>query len=414
MAKSLDVKVTPIFKELNDSKDQFVLFYGGRSGGKSWSICMWLLFQSLKQELRIVCGRETQLSLQESVYTLLCDLIKKFGLDDYFHITRSAIKVVNGSEFWFKGFKEHGRLNIKGVESADILFIDEAQQIAKDTLMTLLPTFMRKEQGRIIFSMNRELDDDPVYEQFHNHPNCLVKQFNYYDNPFNTKWMIEEAERCKENHYAQYKHVWLGEPLSAMGGVWYKTECIQEVEEFEADYIFAVFDCAVKVGEKNDGTACILFGFNKKEQKLCIIDWDKQQIQGNFLDEFILNKHYQWEQEYPRYGGTFIEDKSGGEIALQAIANKGVRNVYPLNKNHWVNRSKSDRAFVASDYVINNHIAIYKNAVSKMVEFKERRANHLLQELNSFDITKKDQEDDLIDCLNYGIIICFELHRDNN
>jgi phage terminase large subunit len=99
------------------------------------------------------------------------------------------------------------------MEGIDLIWIDEAQAITKQTLDVLIPT-IRKEKAKIFFSMNRHVEDDPVFETFYGREDCLHIHINYHDNPYCTEALKIEAEECKKKSEKDYNHIWLGEPLA--------------------------------------------------------------------------------------------------------------------------------------------------------------------------------------------------------
>ena len=189
---------------------RYFLLEGGRSGAKSQSIARFLLYLGEQSKLKIVCGRETQTSIEESVYTIFVELIRENKLA--FHVTATKIvHIKTGSTFYFRGFRDQGKHNIKGLEDVDILWIDEAQAITKDTLDIVIPT-IRKDKSKVIFSMNRFTEEDAVYSKFWNRPDCLHLYITYLDNQHCPQKMIDEANICKDLDYEDYQHIWLGHP----------------------------------------------------------------------------------------------------------------------------------------------------------------------------------------------------------
>lgn len=202
-------KLLPLITEFD--KYRYFLIEGGRGGGKSQIIGRWLLHLSELYNLRVVCGREIQNSIKESVYSLLADLIVLYRLN-YIVLAKSIIHRVSKSEINFRGFREQGAFNIQGMEAIDIVWIDESQAITKQTLDVLIPT-IRKDTAKVIFSMNRFVRNDPVYAQFIGRDDCLHIHLNYNDNPFCTAALKKEAEECKKKSESDYNHIWLGLPL---------------------------------------------------------------------------------------------------------------------------------------------------------------------------------------------------------
>lgn len=202
-------KLIPILDKFNEHR--YFLLDGGRGGGKSQTLGRFILYLGEKYKLRIVCGREIQNSIQESVYSLLVDLIRQYQLDYDIQTTKITHRET-GTTLNFRGFREQGAFNIQGMEGVDITWIDEAQAITKTTLDVLIPT-IRKENAKIFFSMNRHVVDDPVFEAFSTRKDCLHIHINYDENPFCTKALIKEAQECKAKSSSDYDHIWLGIPL---------------------------------------------------------------------------------------------------------------------------------------------------------------------------------------------------------
>lgn len=202
-------KLIPVITQFNNYR--FFLLEGGRGGGKSQSIARILLWLAENRKIRVVCGREQQNTIDESVKTILSDLINTYQLN--FTIKDKEITHnVTGSVFKFKGFREQGRVNIKGLEGTDILWVDEAEAITKPTLDVLIPT-IRKNKSKVFFTMNRYVRKDPVFEQCATDKDCLHIKINYYDNPHCPEVLINEAKKCREKSEKDYQHIWEGNPL---------------------------------------------------------------------------------------------------------------------------------------------------------------------------------------------------------
>ena len=203
-------KLLPLITEINNYR--YFLIDGGRGGGKSQTVARLFLYLAEQRLLRMVCGRETQKSINESVYSLLADLIHKHNLA--FEVFSQKINSrCTQSDINFRGFREQGAFNIQGMEGVDLLWIDEAQAITKQTLDVLIPT-IRKDSAKIFFTMNRHVHNDPVYERFVGRSDCLHIHLNYFDNPYCTEALKREAVECRKKSEDDYNHIWLGEPLA--------------------------------------------------------------------------------------------------------------------------------------------------------------------------------------------------------
>lgn len=212
LPKILDIppKLYPLIFSFNHYS--YFLIEGGRGGGKSWSIARFLLFLAEQRKIHVCCGREIQLTISDSVKKIFDDAISDLNLN--FDYTKNNIyHRQTGSTIIFKGFREQGQVSIKGLEGIDVLWIDEAQAISKTTLDTVIPT-IRKENSKIIFTMNRLTRNDAVYNAFISRPDCLHIKINYYDNPFCPQKLINEALVCKEKSPSDYDYIWEGNPLN--------------------------------------------------------------------------------------------------------------------------------------------------------------------------------------------------------
>ena len=189
------IKFIDKFKCLFDKSKRYVLLYGGRGGGKSQAVARALILQGLNEKYLILCTREKQNSINESVYSLLKNIIFEYQEEG----------IINKNFF---------NIKVKSLEGVDICWVEEASSITKITLDVLLPT-IRKEHSRIFFTYNRNTMFDPVHETLALNPseNTAVQEINYYNNPFFPKVLEEERLRCKENETEEvYRHIWLGEP----------------------------------------------------------------------------------------------------------------------------------------------------------------------------------------------------------
>lgn len=202
-------KLLKILFELN--LHPLFLAEGGRCSGKTQAIGRIILYVGEKRKVRVCVGRVIKDSVKESVLELFKNLIEEYGLD--WEVTDSRIvHRKTGSVIFFKGFRQQEIVNIKGLEGVDILWIDEAETVTKRAVDVIVPT-IRKQNSIIIFTMNRYVKNDAVYEYCTKRKKCLHIHINYFDNPFCPQKNIEEAEECKRTNLSDYNHIWLGLPL---------------------------------------------------------------------------------------------------------------------------------------------------------------------------------------------------------
>lgn len=193
-----------------DKPYAFKVFYGGRGGAKSWQFAEELLFQGMERPLRIMCARELQNSIDDSVHKLLNDTIKRFGLEFFYQVLNTEIRGKNGTEFIFKGLR-HNPDAAKSMEGIDILWVEEAQRVSENSWEIVLPT-MRKEGCQIWISFNPKYPTDPCYKLFVLNPrkNSLIKKVSWRDNPWFTSGMRDQMEHMRETDPLAYEHIWEG------------------------------------------------------------------------------------------------------------------------------------------------------------------------------------------------------------
>lgn len=183
------------------------------NSGKSYAFADCCIIKSLEKPIRILCARQLQNSIRDSVHKLLCDRIEALKLNSYFYITRESIKGLNGSEFIFKGIQNNVN-EIKSMEGIDICWIEEAQAVSNESWEILIPT-IRKEDSEIWISFNPDREDDSTYKKFVKNPpeNCKSVLLNYTDNPYFPDVLKKEMEYCKKVDFEKYEHIWLGKTI---------------------------------------------------------------------------------------------------------------------------------------------------------------------------------------------------------
>ena len=226
----IDIEVPKKFKGLWEPC-RYKVFYGGRGSGKTHAIAGYLIVSSLLNKERILCTREIQKSIKESVYEVLVQKISKLGLDKYFNITESKITNISGSEFIFAGLRTNVE-SIKSMEGISKCWVEEAQSISRNSLDVLIPT-IRKECSELIFSFNPCNETDPVYQDFvvNTKKDALVEKVNYTDNPFFPEVLEKERAECEQKNPDDYKWIWLGELRKISDAQIFKNAF--EVREFE-------------------------------------------------------------------------------------------------------------------------------------------------------------------------------------
>jgi len=203
---------------------RYKVLYGGRGGAKSWGVARALLIQGAKSPLRILCAREFQNSITESVHHLLQAQSNELGLGNFYQVQQSQITGVNGTEFVFAGIRNNIS-RIKSFEGIDRVWVEEAQTVSKTSWDTLIPT-IRKNGSEIWLTFNPELDTDDTYKRFVLNPpdDAKVVKLNWSDNPWFPDVLAKERDQLKARDYDSYVNIWEGECRTSLEGAIYANE----------------------------------------------------------------------------------------------------------------------------------------------------------------------------------------------
>jgi phage terminase large subunit len=221
------ITITEDYLALFDPTYKFVSMRGGRGGGKTDTVAMVLILIAYTKKLRVLCFREVQNSIRQSVYASLKKQIERLKLESFFaNSTDNEIRGANGSLFIFKGLRDQTVENIKSFSDIDLCWGEEARVLTERSLQVLIPT-IRNEGARFFFTWNPQLDTDAVYQRYALNTRENVKdiEVNYKHNPWFPNTMDEErVEDLKRLPSDQYDWIWEGKILPARVGSVYFNE----------------------------------------------------------------------------------------------------------------------------------------------------------------------------------------------
>lgn len=205
--------------------------FGGRGGAKSWGFARALLIQGAEKPLRILCTREVQKSIKDSVHSLLSDQIQSLGLGGFYDVLETEIRGKNGTQFLFAGLASHTVESVKSFEGVDRCWVEEARAVSKRSWDILAPT-IRKPGSEIWVSFNPELDTDEAYVRFVvNQPtDCITVKIGWQDNPWFPAVLDQERLDCKKLNPKDYPNIWEGECKAAVDGAIYADEIGKAIE----------------------------------------------------------------------------------------------------------------------------------------------------------------------------------------
>lgn len=208
--------------------------HGGRGGGKSHFFAEQVVLRCIgpnkpdadgvTRPVRVVCIREVQNSIKESVKQLIVDKINRLGFTDLFEVLDQEIRGPHGSLIIFKGMQSYNASNLKSLEGYDVAWVEEAQTLSEISLRMLRPT-IRKEyadgtSSEIWFSWNPRFEIDavdhffrgnsPVARGWRKPSDAVIVEVNWHDNPWIPNVLLKE----KDDDYASdpeiADHVWGG------------------------------------------------------------------------------------------------------------------------------------------------------------------------------------------------------------
>lgn len=210
---------------------------GGRGSSKSWTIARALIMLAHdpstlfphKKAIRILCARELQNSISESVHHLLESQIEKMGLIEWFDIKKTSIvSKRTGSEFIFSGIQKNVN-KIKSMEDIDICWVEEAELVSNNSWEVLIPT-IRSEGSEIWISFNPNEEEDPTYQRFivNTPPDCDTWEVNWKHNPWFPPALKREMEYMYKTDPEAAEHVYGGKTNQRSNAVIFRGKYVVE------------------------------------------------------------------------------------------------------------------------------------------------------------------------------------------
>ena len=264
--------------------------------------------------MRVLCARETQKSIQESVHRLLKDQIGYMGLHNAFEAQEQKILGRNGSEITFIGIRQQGVANLKSLEGTDICWVEEAQVVTNKSWDILIPT-IRKNGSQIWLSFNPELDTDPTYQRFVENPpeDSWVVQVNYDDNPFFPVELEKERKQWKVRDPVGYLTVWEGKCRPTVEGAIYTQEIQNVISEGRIRnvpydpqlLVHTVWDLGW-----NDNMAIIMVQVAASELRIIDFIEDSHRTLESYIKE-LETRDWNWGTDYLPHDATHKDFKHG-------------------------------------------------------------------------------------------------------
>jgi len=338
---------------------RYKIAYGGRGSGKSWAFARALLLQGAQQPIRILCAREVQKSIKQSVHTLLTDQIQALELGYFYTVTESEIRGLNGTIFSFAGLASHTVESIKSFEGCDRCWIEEAQTVSKKSWDILIPT-IRKPDSEIWVSLNPDLDTDDTYVRFvlNTPPNALAVKINWSDNPWFPDVLEQERQHCQAHNAKDYENIWEGRPKTVVDGAIYADEYQNMVDEHRINRVphdpVLKVHCIFDLGW-NDAMTIIMA--QRAGSEVRIIDYIEETHQTlDWYSNELRQRNYNWGKVWLPHDGVTKDYRTGKSAAELMTAmgwsveiipvgdvEHGIRLARMLFPRLWMDKEKTHR-----------------------------------------------------------------------
>jgi phage terminase large subunit len=364
-------KLLPIFQP-----KRYKVIHGGRGSGKSWSVARALVSLGASKPIRVLCARETQKSIQESVHRLLKDQIESLGLDQFYTIQENKILGTNGTEFTFAGIRQQGVFNLKSYEGTDICWVEEAQVVTKKSWDVLIPT-IRKPGSEIWVTFNPELDTDETFSRFVIRPpeESVIIEMNWQDNPWFPPELDKERRQWLDRDPVGYLTTWEGKCRPAVEGAIYANEI--EATQREGRIRAVPYDPQLKVHTVWD------LGWNDSMSIICVqrvasevrvIDYIEDSHRT--VDSYVMQlqeRKWNWGTDYIPHDGAHRDFKSGK--STQELLQTLGRNVQVLARGNPEEGIRLARMIFPRTYFdadrcteLVNHLKRYRRQINQVTQ----------------------------------------------
>lgn len=389
---------------------RYKVAHGGRGSGKSWSYARALLILAMSKKIRVLCAREVQRSIKDSVHKLLADQIQTLGLGGQFEVLETTIRCLKtGAEFLFAGLASHTVESIKSFEGVDICWIEEAQTVSKKSWDILIPT-IRADDSEIWITFNPDMDTDETYVRFvvAPPPDSVVRQVNYIDNPWFPKVLEQERLHCEVANPDDYERIWGGKCRKTVAGAIYA----REVAHLLADgricpvpydprlKVHTVWDLgwndsmAITLMQKDRGGALRILDYIEDSHKT--LDW--------YVAE-LRKRQFNWGHDYLPHDGRVKDFKTGS--SAEEILNDMGRSVKITSNISIENGIKAARMAFPKTY-------FDAGKTVRLVECLKRYRRSLNQQTGEPGAPVHDEYSHGADCWRYVAIASDDMTNDDD
>ena len=329
----LRIPTAPVFEPLLKPA-RYKGGHGGRGSAKSHFFSESAVERCVQYPgTRIVCVREVQRSLKESVKRLIEDKIQQFELGSLFGVQNDQIIAPGGGVIMFQGMQDHTAESIKSLEGFDIAYVEEAQTLTARSLEMLRPT-IRKPGSELWFGWNPRNATDPVDELLRGKtipPDAVVVRTSYKQNPWFPAELEVERQFDYKNNPHRYAHIWEGEyEPQAIGAIWDRATINRNRRDTAPSMkrVLVGVDPPISSNPLSDYAGIIVGGLGDDDHGYVIADYSRQGTPHEWAERAI--------DAYDLHEADAIvaETNQGGEMVANTIhtIRPGIR-VIPVRAN---------------------------------------------------------------------------------
>jgi len=211
MKPQIPIKLAESFKNMHTNQYDTIVWHGGRGSAKSQALALVGLLESYMDDGIILCAREIQKSINDSIYASIVSCIKCHDLEDEFHVINTEIiNKITGARFTFSGLKTNIS-SIKSINKLRVVLVDEAENVSQNSWDVIRPT-PRYNNTRLYVVFNPRFETDPTWKEFckEKDDNTLITEINWRDNPWFPASLEKQRQRALKGDLDRYNWIWEG------------------------------------------------------------------------------------------------------------------------------------------------------------------------------------------------------------
>lgn len=188
---------------------------GSAGSGKSYFITQKLIIRAIQEPIRILVCRKYATTIRQTVFSLFCDVIRKWKLDKFVKINQSDYRIIflhNKSEIIFTGLDEETKL--LSLNNIGSVFIEEVFEVEQELVEQLNLRMRGKTKNQqIIMAWNPISQDSWLYDFTVTNPpkSSVFIHSTYKDNPFLSLDYIESLEELQFRNPQKWRIYGLGQ-----------------------------------------------------------------------------------------------------------------------------------------------------------------------------------------------------------